>query len=199
MNKNKNIFKAITTLGLGICAVTMLSLGTMAPNSIANAMSNNQSVISSNNEITLTGGTTNNGSTSIMSSSDYVSSTKTSISTISTSSLPEVESSKMNNMINTIKKAVESEIKVLDKAPGKDLDKDSSLIILKERRTKSIRTVTIKYIVLNFEQMTTLNKKLPEMNQTFQEASNSTNLDMSIRCDVSYPPLKIKCTIDISW
>ena len=199
MNKNKNIFKAITTLGLGLCAITILSLGTMVPSSIANAMSNNQSVISSNNEITLTGGTTNNGSTSIMSSSDYVSSTKTSISTMSTSSLPEVESSKMNNMINTIKKAVESEIKVLDKAPGKDLDKDSSLIILKERRTKSIRTVTIKYIVLNLEQMTMLNKKLPEMNQIFQDASNSSNLAISINCNVSYPPLKIKCTIDISW
>lgn len=199
MNKNKNIFKAITTLGLGLCAITILSLGTMVPSSIANAMSNNQSVISSNNEITLTGGTTNNGSTSIMSSSDYVSSTKTSISTMSTSSLPEVESSKMNNMINTIKKAVESEIKVLDKAPGKDLDKDSNLIILKERRTKSIRTVTIKYIVLNLEQMTMLNKKLPEMNQIFQDASNSSNLAISINCNVSYPPLKIKCTIDISW
>jgi hypothetical protein len=227
MSKNKNIFKAVTTLGLGLCAVAVLSLGVMIPSSVANAMTGNQTPIDSGINGTLPSWDNVQGSnsstlssvmssesnlysstiSSVMSSSDY-STTKSngggqssSYSTTSMSSSSQTSSnpSKIDAVISVIQKSVDTPVKVLDKAPGKDLGKDESLIILRERRSKTIRNVTVKYLVLSSDQMATLNKKLPDMNQMLQEASGSTNLTISINCNVSYPPFRIKCTIDIAW
>lgn len=239
MIKNKNIFKNLTILGLGLCGIAVLSLGVMIPNSVANAMTSNQTSITSDTSLTVTGsgdsiaqsgdisssdmsssgvaltvtgdggGMTQNSSTtsSDMSSlsstknseqsSSYMSSSVTNSSM--TSSVASSNTSKIDSVIAVIQKAVGSDITVLNKSPKKFFNKDDSLIILREPHSKTVQMVTTKYLVLNPDQMAILNKKLPDMNQMLQDASGSSNLTIGVSCNISYPPFRIRCTINISW
>ncbi len=238
MIKNKNIFKNLTILGLGLCGIAVLSLGVMIPNSVANAMTSNQTSITSDTTLTVTGsgdsvaqsdnisssdmsssgvaltvtgdggGMTQNSSTSSdMSSlsstksseqsSSYMSSSVTNSSM--TSSVASSNLSKIDSVIAVIQKAVGSDITVLNKSPKKNFNKDDSLIILREPHSKTVQMVTTKYLVLNSDQMGILNKKLPDMNQMLQDASGSSNLTIGVSCNISYPPFRIRCTINISW
>jgi hypothetical protein len=82
------------------------------------------------------------------------------------------------------------DLKVYNKEP--ELSDDQSLIVLKEKYPKMR-----KYLVLSQEQAIKLYKD-PSVLEKLSD-SLSLKIKITISCEGSYPPLKIKCTITISW
>jgi hypothetical protein len=85
------------------------------------------------------------------------------------------------------------DLKISNKEPK--LNEGESLIILKEK--SGMFRNQLRYLVINQDQSMKLNSNPMLLEEIAQQYS--LKLKITIACEGSYPPLKIKCTITISW
>ncbi len=97
-------------------------------------------------------------------------------------------------------KTVLGEVKVSSTEPRK-LKSDESLVVLSAKQSPFKRVY--RFVVLTSEQMKKLYPLLAEEGSPLfvgeTDSTTQSKISISIKCEGSYPPLKIKCTIEIAW